>query len=287
MVITLKWIYKVQLDELEGILKNKARLVARGFCQEEGIDFEESFAQVARLDAIQIFLTFTAHMNMILYQSKYALKSLNKYCMESSDLVDAPMVEKSKLDEDTQRKSVDPTHYHGMVGNLTYLIASRPDLTFIVCMCSRYQAKPTKKNLHAVKRICKYLRGTVNRGLWYPKDSSIAPTADADADHVGCQDTRRNTSGSMELLGDKLVSWLSKSLPTMALDSIKFQCTVITNALSPYAATMFNILDQKYQLADIFTKALGRERIKFLINKLGMQSFMLETLKQLADEADE
>ncbi|GKD76871.1 retrovirus-related pol polyprotein from transposon TNT 1-94, partial [Tanacetum coccineum] len=68
MVITLKWIYKVKLDELGGILKNKAHLVARGYRQEVGIDFEESFAIVAILDAIRIFLAFAAHMNMIVYQ---------------------------------------------------------------------------------------------------------------------------------------------------------------------------------------------------------------------------
>ncbi|GJU25235.1 retrovirus-related pol polyprotein from transposon TNT 1-94 [Tanacetum coccineum] len=67
-VISLKWIYKVKLDELGGILKNKARLVARGYRQEEGIDFEESFAPVARLEAIRIFLAFAAHMNMVIYQ---------------------------------------------------------------------------------------------------------------------------------------------------------------------------------------------------------------------------
>ncbi|GKC25864.1 hypothetical protein Tco_1028014 [Tanacetum coccineum] len=126
--------------------------------------------------------------------------------MESSDPVDTPMVEKSKLDEDTQGKAIDPTHYRGMVGTLMYLTASRPDLTFVVCICARYQAKPTKKHLHAIKRIFKYLRGTVNRGLWYPKDSSIALTAYADADHVGCQNTRRSTSGCMQQLGDRLVS---------------------------------------------------------------------------------
>ncbi|GKF05950.1 retrovirus-related pol polyprotein from transposon TNT 1-94 [Tanacetum coccineum] len=68
MVITLKWIYKVKLDELGGILKNKAWLVARGYCQKEGIDFEEPFAPVARLEAIRIFLAFAAHMNMVVYQ---------------------------------------------------------------------------------------------------------------------------------------------------------------------------------------------------------------------------
>ncbi|GJZ57123.1 retrovirus-related pol polyprotein from transposon TNT 1-94 [Tanacetum coccineum] len=156
---------------------------------------------------------------IFLNQSKYALESLKKYGMESSDPMDTPMVEKSKLDEDPQGKAVDPTHYHGMVGTLMYLTASRPDLTFDVCMYARYQAKPTEKYLHAVKRIFKYLRGTVNRGLWYLKDSSIALIAYADADRTGCQDTRRSTSRSMQLLGDRLVSWSSKRQKSAMISS--------------------------------------------------------------------
>nr|GEW34286.1 integrase, catalytic region, zinc finger, CCHC-type, peptidase aspartic, catalytic [Tanacetum cinerariifolium] len=184
IVITLKWIYKVKLDELGGTLKNKARLVAHGYRQEEGIDFEEYFALVARLEAIRIFLAFATHMNMIVYemdvktafyekkfmsanqmdlwikksksyaddgkisfflglqifqshrgiflnQSKYALESLKKYGMESSNPVDTLLVKKSKLDEDPQGKSIDPTYYRRMVGTLMYLIAIRPDLTFV------------------------------------------------------------------------------------------------------------------------------------------------------------
>nr|GFD24941.1 retrovirus-related Pol polyprotein from transposon TNT 1-94 [Tanacetum cinerariifolium] len=77
IVITLKWIYKVKLDELGGILKNKARLVARGYCQEEGINFEESFAPVARLEAIRIFLTSAAHKNMVVYQMDVKTVFLN------------------------------------------------------------------------------------------------------------------------------------------------------------------------------------------------------------------
>ncbi|GKA98376.1 retrovirus-related pol polyprotein from transposon TNT 1-94, partial [Tanacetum coccineum] len=269
----------VKLDELGGILKNKTRLVARGYRQEKGIDFEESFAPVARLDAIRIFLAYAAHMNMVVYQmdvktaflndilreevyefskgtmdptlfirkqgkdillvqiyvddiifaprgifleqSKYALESLKKYGMESSDPVDTLMVEKSKLDEDTQGKAVDPTHYRGMVGTLMYLTSNRPDLTFTVCMCAQYQAKPTEKHLHVVKRIFKYLRGTVNRGLWYPKDSSISLTAYTDADHAGCQDTRRSTSGCTQLLGDRLVSWSSKKQKSVVISSME------------------------------------------------------------------
>nr|GFC23103.1 hypothetical protein [Tanacetum cinerariifolium] len=77
MVITLKWIYKVKLDELGGILKNKARLVARGYRQEEGIDFEESFALVARLEAVWIFLAYAAHKNMVVYQMDVKTAFLN------------------------------------------------------------------------------------------------------------------------------------------------------------------------------------------------------------------
>nr|GEW81335.1 uncharacterized mitochondrial protein AtMg00810-like [Tanacetum cinerariifolium] len=130
-------------------------------------------------------------------QSKYALKSLKKYGFESCDPVDTPMVEKSKLDENKEGKAIDLSHYRSMISTLLYLTTSRPDLQFSICMCTRYQARPTEKHLHAVKRISGYLRGTVNRGLWYPKDSFIALIVFADADHTGCQDIRHNTSGSL------------------------------------------------------------------------------------------
>ncbi|GKF41948.1 hypothetical protein Tco_0125290 [Tanacetum coccineum] len=143
--------------------------------------------------------------------------------MESSDPVDTLMVEKSKLDEDPQGKVIDPTHYSGMVGTLMYPTASRPDLTFDVCMYARYQAKPIEKHLHAIKRIFKYLRRTINRGLWYPKDSLIALIAYVDADHAGCQDTRKSTSGSMQLLEDRLVSWSLKRQKSDAISSMEVE----------------------------------------------------------------
>ena len=129
-------------------------------------------------------------------QSKYALEILKKYGFDTSVPMDTPMLERPKLDEDLGGKPVDPTRYRGMVGSLMYLSASRPDIVFAVCMCARYQAKPTEKHLHAVKRIFKYLKGTIHMGLWYAKDSGFALKAFADADYAGCQDTRRSTSGS-------------------------------------------------------------------------------------------
>nr|GEV76169.1 hypothetical protein [Tanacetum cinerariifolium] len=152
-------------------------------------------------------------------QSKYALESLKKYDYESCDPVDTPMVEKSKLDEDKDGKAVDPSHYHGMIGTLLYLTASRPDLQFAICMCARYQARPTEKHVHAVKRIFRYLYGTVHWGLWYPKDYSVALTAFADADHAGCQDTRRSTSAEYIVLSGcyAQILWMRSQLADYGL----------------------------------------------------------------------
>ncbi|GJT73858.1 retrovirus-related pol polyprotein from transposon TNT 1-94 [Tanacetum coccineum] len=287
----------LELDEYGDVLKNKARLIAKGYRQEEGINFEESFSPVARIEAIRIFIANAATKNMIIYQmdvktaflngdlqeevfigqpegfedpdnpthvyslkkalyrlkqaprawydtlskflmannffkgvvdltskfqmsmmgqmsfflglqvsqspggifinqAKYALETLKKYGMDLSDPVDTPMVDRLKLDEDLLGIPVDQTRFRGMVGSLMYLTASRPDLVFAVCMCARYQAKPTKKHLEAIKRVFRYLKGTINMGLWYPKDNAMSLTAYADADHAGCQDSRRSTLGS-------------------------------------------------------------------------------------------
>ncbi|GJW72071.1 hypothetical protein Tco_0128988 [Tanacetum coccineum] len=210
--------------------------------------------------------------------------------MESSDLVDTPMAEKSKLDEDPQGKAVDPTHYRGMVGTLMFLTANRPDLTFVVCMCARYQAKPTEKHLHAVKRIFKYIRGTVNRGLWYLKNSSIALTAYAKADHAGCQDTSPSTSGKAAYKAISRscaqVLWMRSQLTDYGLgfNKIPMYC----DNKSAIALCCNNVQHSRSKHIDISsTSSKSKERIKFLISKLGMRSFTSKTLKLLADEAEE
>ncbi|GKF13440.1 retrovirus-related pol polyprotein from transposon TNT 1-94, partial [Tanacetum coccineum] len=144
-----------------------------------------------------------------------------KFGMDSCDPVDTPMVDRLKLDEDPMGIPVDQTRFRSMVGSLMYLTASKPDLVFAVCMFARYQASPTKKHLEALKRVFWYLRGTINWDLWYQKDTPMALTAYADADHVGCQDTRRSTSGSAQFLRDKLVSWSSKKQKSTAISTIE------------------------------------------------------------------
>ncbi|GKA19285.1 retrovirus-related pol polyprotein from transposon TNT 1-94 [Tanacetum coccineum] len=481
MIFALKWIYKVKLDEYGDVLKNKARLVAKGFRQEEGLDFEESFAPVARLEAIKISIANAASKNITVYQmdvktaflngelkeevyvhqpegfvdperphhvyrlkkvlyglkqaprawydtlskfllaqrfskgvvdptlfirktskhtlhvqiyvddiifsstdpkdcnrfsnemsakfqmsmmgqisfflglqisqnprgifinqSKYANEILKKFDLHKSDPVDTPMVERTKLDEDLSGTPVDQTKYRSMIGSLMYLTASRPDLVFAVCMCARYQSRPTKKHLEAVKRVFRYLQGTINMGLWYPKDTAMALTAYADADHAGCQDTRRSTSGSAQFLGDKLVSWSSKKQTSTSISSTKAEYIAMSDCCaqilwmrsqlsnygfaynhiplycdnkSPIALCCNNVQHSRskhidirhhfireqvekgvvelyfvrteYQLADIFTKALPRERFEFILPRLGMKCMKPETLKSLQDDQDE
>nr|GEU50110.1 uncharacterized mitochondrial protein AtMg00810-like [Tanacetum cinerariifolium] len=129
------------------------------------------------------------------------------------------MIESKKLDEDLQGNPVDATLYRGMIGSLMYLIASRPNLIYAIFLCARYQTKTTKKHLQVMKRIFRYLKGTINMGLWYSKDTDMSLTAYADADHAGYQDTRRSTSGSAQFLGDKLVSWSSKKQKSTTISS--------------------------------------------------------------------
>nr|GEW44051.1 retrovirus-related Pol polyprotein from transposon TNT 1-94 [Tanacetum cinerariifolium] len=301
--------------------------------------------KMSMMGKISFFLGLQISQNprgIFINQSKYALKSLKKYGFESYDPVDTLMVEKSKLDEDKEGKVVGPSHYRGMIGTLLYLTASRPDLQFAICMCARYQARPTERYIHAVKRIFRYLRETVNQGLWYPKDSSVALTAFADAVHAGCQDTRRSTSESLQFLEERLISWSSKRQKSAAISNTKDEyitlsrccaqilwmrsqltdyglgfnkilmyfdnksaialcCNNVQHSRSKHIDIRYHFIKEQvengviklyfinteYQLADIFTKALGSDRIKFLINKLGMRSFTPETLKQLTDEVDE
>ncbi|GJZ76746.1 hypothetical protein Tco_0641418 [Tanacetum coccineum] len=117
-------------------------------------------------------------------------------------------------------------------------------------------------------------------------DSAIALIAFTDAGHAGCQDTRRSTSRSMQLLGDRLVSWSSKRQKSTAISSMEAKYIAVSGCLENGVVELYFVRTE-YQLAGIFTKALCRERIEFLIDKLGMRSFTPETLKELADEAKE
>nr|GEW69102.1 hypothetical protein [Tanacetum cinerariifolium] len=218
-VINMKWLWKNKRDEENTVIRNKARLVAKGYGQKEGIDFEESFAHVARLEAVRLFVAFVAHKSFPVYQmdvkttflygplreemyvnqpdgfvdpyhldhvyrlkkALYGLKQASRVC------IGTPMATKH-LDADLSGTSVDETKYHSMVGALMCLTTSRPDIVHATCYCTRYKAKPAEKHLIVVKRIFRYLKNTINMGLWYPKDTGFKLTAFSDSDHAGCLD---------------------------------------------------------------------------------------------------
>ncbi|GKB70006.1 uncharacterized mitochondrial protein-like protein [Tanacetum coccineum] len=213
------------IDAMQEEIHEFERLQERG-----GIDFEESFASVARIEAIHIFVANAANKNMMIFQMDVKTAFLNGelkeevYVSQPEGFVDQDNPSHThlwwnKLDEDLQETLVDATLYRGMIGSLMYLTSSRPDLIYIVCLCARYQVKTTEKHLNAVKQIFRYLKGTINMGLWYSKDIGMSVTAYAEADHAGCQDTRRSTSGSAQFLSDKLVSWSSKKQKSTAISS--------------------------------------------------------------------
>nr|GEZ13287.1 hypothetical protein [Tanacetum cinerariifolium] len=347
--LTLKWLFKNKHDEEQTVIQNKSRLVVRGYGQEEGIDFEESFAPVARTEAIRIFLAYVAHKSFSVFQmdvrtaflhgslkedmyvcqpegfidvdhpshvyklkkalyglkqalrawydelstfllqnhffkgtidptlfirrfhddilvvqvyvddiifgsrhpryiwlfsnlmksrfemlmmgemtfflglqvnqstcgifinqSKYVLEILKKHGMESCGPVGTPMEIKDNIDLDQNGTPVDATKYRSMIGALIYLTSSRPNIVHATCLCARYQAKPSEKQLKEVKRIFHYLRRTVNTVLWYTKDSGFELTGFLDDDYAGCKDTFKSTSGGAQFLGEKLVSLSSK-----------------------------------------------------------------------------
>ncbi|KAK2972739.1 hypothetical protein RJ640_019387 [Escallonia rubra] len=153
-------------------------------------------------------------------QAKYTKELLKRFDMEGSNAFDTPMSSSLKLDKDEKGKDVDIKRYRGMIGSLFYLTASRPDIKFSVCLCARFQACPKESHLIAVKRILRYLKGTHDLGLWFPRNTSFFDLIGySDADYAGCKTERKSTSGGCQFLGHSLVSWSSKKQNSVALST--------------------------------------------------------------------
>ena len=146
---------------------------------------------------------------------------LKKFGMDNAKEISTPMGTSCYLDKHEKGKPVDVSKYRGMTGSLLYLTASRPDIMFSVCMCARYQACPKESHLSAVKRIMRYLIGTCNMGLWYPKGASCSLLGYSDSDFAGCKLDRKSTSGTCHFLGNSLISWHSKKQVSVALSTVE------------------------------------------------------------------
>nr|GEW74479.1 hypothetical protein [Tanacetum cinerariifolium] len=190
--IRTKWVLKNKKDERGIVIRNKARLVAQGYTQEEGIDYEEIFAPVARIKAIRLFLAYASFMGFTVYQmdvkSAFIYGTIDEevYVMQPPGFQDlefparvykvekamyglhqAPrawsantlMDKENPWGKDETGKDVNLYLYRSMIGSLMYLTASRPNIMFAVCACARHQVTPKECHMHAVKRIFRYLKG--------------------------------------------------------------------------------------------------------------------------------
>nr|GEW72728.1 retrovirus-related Pol polyprotein from transposon TNT 1-94 [Tanacetum cinerariifolium] len=187
----------------------------------------KSHFEMSMMGEMMFFLGLQVNQSpcgIFINQSNYVLEILKKYRMESCDPVGTPIEIRDKIDLDQNGTPVDASKYRSMIGALMYLTSSKPNIVHATCLCARYQAKPTEKHLKEVKRIFRYLWGTVNTGLWYTNDSGFELTGFSNADYAGCKDTFKSTSGGAQFLGENLVSWSSK----------KQDCTTLSTAKTEY-----------------------------------------------------
>ena len=184
-------------------------------------------------------------------QAKYIRDLLKKYNLEDVKEKSTPMGSSIKLDMYETGKPVDQTKYRGMIGSLLYLISSRPNIMYSVCLYARFQACPKESHLNAVKRIFRYLKGTIEIGLWYPKGDNFELICYSDADFGGCKIDRKSTSGTCHFLGHSLVSWHSKKQNSVALSTTEVEyiaaglgCAQVLwmkQALSDYGLTFSHV----------------------------------------------
>ncbi|KAL2327528.1 hypothetical protein Fmac_020955 [Flemingia macrophylla] len=139
--------------------------------------------------------------------------------MEGCKVSNIPMSTNCYLDNDFSGQGIDQTQYKRIIGSLLYLTTNRPDIMFSVCVCARYQAAPKQSHMNVVKKILKYLKGTINCGLWYPKGTSPTLVGFSDPDFVGCKMDRKSTSGSCHIFGECLVTLHSKKQACVALST--------------------------------------------------------------------
>ncbi|GJU24737.1 putative ribonuclease H-like domain-containing protein [Tanacetum coccineum] len=289
--IGTKWVFRNKKDERGIVVRNKARLVAQGYTQEEGIDYDKVFAPVARIEAIRLFFAYASQMDVksaLLYgtieeevyvddiifgstkkslcdefeglmhkrfqmssmgeltlflglqvqqkkdgiligQDKYVADILKKFDFATVKTASTPMEPNKALIKDEEADSVDVHLYRLMIGSLMYLTASRPDITFVVCACARFQVTPKMSHLHVVKRIFRYLKGQPKLGLWYPKDSPFDLETFSDSDYAGASLERKSTTRGCQFLGKRLISWQCKKQTIVAYSTTEAEYVAAAN----------------------------------------------------------
>nr|GEZ54329.1 hypothetical protein [Tanacetum cinerariifolium] len=280
-----------QFDPLENtVTRNKSRLVAKGYAQKEGVDFEESFAPVARLEAMDMETAFL-----------YGPLKEEVYVNKPDGFVDPYHPDKVyHLKKALYGLKQAPRAWYDEFSN--FLVSkgfSKGELKFflgiqihqsprgIFINQAKYaqeilikHAKLAEKHLTVVKRIFQYLKNTIHMGLWYPKDTNFELTAFSDLDHAGCLDSRKSTSGGIQFLGgDKLVSWSLKKQDCTSMSFAEAEYVSLYTCCAQVLWMRTQLTDYGFyfdkipmycdsKLADLFTKALPEERFKYLVRRL-------------------
>ena len=159
---------KIYVDDIIFLSTNDS------MCKEFSQDMQSEF-EMSMIGELNFFLGLQIKQTknvIFISQSKYCKELLNRFGMKIAKQMTTPMSTVCYLDEDEISQSIDIKKYRDMIEFLLYLSSSRPDIMFSVCMCVRYQSNPKESHLSAIKRIMRYLLGTINLGLWYPMNSS-------------------------------------------------------------------------------------------------------------------
>ncbi|GJW57861.1 putative ribonuclease H-like domain-containing protein [Tanacetum coccineum] len=294
--------------------------------------WDEVFAPVVRIEAIRIFLDFASYMGFIFYQmdvkntflygtideevvkALYGLHqalrawyaTLSTFLLKSRYIrgtIDKTLfIKKDKNDIMLVQVYVDDiilgSTKKSMIGSLMYLTASRPDIMFAVCACSRFQVTPKTSHLHAVKRIFRYLKGKPKLGLWYPRVSSFDLEAYSDSDYAGANLDRKSTTGGCQFLGRRLISWQCKKQTIVATSTTEAEYVAAANCCGTICIVKNPVFHSKTKhieirhhfirdayekkliqvlkihtddnVADLLTKAFDVSRFNFLIVNIGM-----------------
>ncbi|GJS82082.1 putative ribonuclease H-like domain-containing protein [Tanacetum coccineum] len=258
--IGTKWVYRNKKDHRGIVVRNKARMVAQGYTQEEGIDYVKVFAPVARIEAIRcqppgfedlqfpdkvykvekLYMVYIKLLEpglqvkqkddgIFISQDKYVADILKKFDFATVKTASTPIETNKAFLKDEEAKDVDVYLYKTMIGSLMYLTASRPDIMFVVCACARFQVTPKVSHLHAMKRIFRYLKGQPKLGLWYPRDSPFDLEAFSDSDYDGASLDRKSTTGGCQFLGKRLISWQCKSQTIIANSTTEAEYVAAAN----------------------------------------------------------